>query len=90
MLLVIIRFEIVDVFLGNWVAGKASKKLYAGDKLQNWEQRSLEIYHGIFTKIALVIIPSSVLMIMYLAISKAGLSVFFNECFNTINLSALH
>jgi low affinity Fe/Cu permease len=33
------------------------------------ENHALNIYHGVFTKIALAIIPLSVVMVMYLAIS---------------------
>lgn len=70
--LVVIPLEILDILLGNWIASSASKKLYAGKPLKHWEQKGLDIYHGIFTKAALIIIPLSVLLIMYLATSKTG------------------
>jgi hypothetical protein len=70
--LVVVPLEVADVLLGNWIASTASKKLYAGEPLKNWERYGLEAYHGIFTKIALIVIPLSVLAIMYLATSKAG------------------
>lgn len=73
VLLVIVPLEIVDVLLGNWVASQASGKLHAGKPLKSWETRGLALYHGTFTRIALMVIPVSVLAIMYLAISKAGL-----------------
>lgn len=75
VLLVIVPLEIFDVLLGNWIASTASKKLYAGRPLKSWERYWLEVYHGIFTKIALIIIPLSVLIIMYLATSKTGLDL---------------
>lgn len=72
--LVVMPLEIADVFLGNWIASRASRKLYEGGVLSGWEKAGLKLYHGIFTKIALVVIPLSVLAIMYLATSKAGLN----------------
>lgn len=73
---VVVPLELLDVLLGNWIASKASKKRYAGQSLQRWEQLGLTLYHGAFTKLALVVIPLSVLAIMYLAVSKAELSLF--------------
>lgn len=75
--LVVVPLEIADILLGNWVADRASKKLYAGKALRSWERYGLDIYHGAFTRVALVVIPLSVLIIMYLATSKAGLGTFF-------------
>lgn len=75
VLLVVVPLEIVDVILGNWVASTASSKLYAGKPLSPWEKRGLSLYHGAFTKVALLVIPLSVLIIMYLATSKAALPV---------------
>ena len=72
VLLLVVPLEIADIFLGNWVASRASKKLYSGKALKSWERRGLEIYHGVFTKIALVVIPIAVLLIMYLATGKVG------------------
>lgn len=73
VLFIIVPLEIIDVLLGNWVASQASRKLYAGQSISRWEQSGLEIYHGAFTKTALVIIPISVVVIMYLAMSKSVL-----------------
>lgn len=69
---VIIPLEVVDVLLGNWVANRASRKLYAGNPLKSWEAWGLKLYHGWFTRLALVVIPISVLLVMYLAIGKVG------------------
>ena len=71
--LIIIPLEVVDIVLGNWLAAKASRNLYNGQKLSRREQRWLVIYHGPFTKLAIVIIPLSVILIMYLAVSKSPL-----------------
>ena len=73
VVLVVVPLEILDLFLGNWVASKASAKLYANRPISKWEKAGLDLYHGIFTKIALVVIPLSVLAIMYLATSKSAL-----------------
>ena len=71
--LVIIPLEVVDILLGNWLAAKASKKFYTGLDLTAAEARWLRIYHGPFTKLALLTIPLSVLTVMYLAVSKLPL-----------------
>lgn len=73
VLLIIVPLEVVDIILGNWLASTASKKAYAGTALRSWERRGLEIYHGAFTKIALLVLPITVLLILYLATSKAGI-----------------
>lgn len=73
--LVVVPLELADIALGNWIVSSASKKLYAGKPLKGWERAGLSIYHGIFTKIALLVIPLSVLAIMYLAISKTGFAL---------------
>lgn len=70
--LIVVPLEIADVFLGNWVASAASKKLYSAEPVKSWQRYGLDVYHGIFTKIALLVMPLSVLAIMYLATSKAG------------------
>ncbi|GLQ29989.1 hypothetical protein [Litoribrevibacter albus] len=75
--LLVIPLEIIDVCLGNWIAARASKKLYGGQTVTSWERKGLEIYHGLFTKVALAIIPLAVLGIMYLAISKSTLDTLF-------------
>lgn len=67
----IIPLEIIDIILGNWLAAKASKKYYSGQKLSYWEGKILHYYHGIFTHLAIVLIPTSVLIVMWLAIFKA-------------------
>jgi len=73
VLMVIVPLELIDIVLGNWIARQAATKLYQGKVLRSWERRGLVFYHGIFTKLALVVIPISVIVIMYLAISKVGL-----------------
>ncbi|GAA0342938.1 hypothetical protein GCM10009092_04460 [Bowmanella denitrificans] len=70
VLLIIVPLEVVDILLGNWLTAQASKKLYAGQPMTKWDQRWIDVYHGPFTKIALLVIPISVLMVMYLAVGK--------------------
>ncbi|MDO3387166.1 hypothetical protein QWI17_15065 [Gilvimarinus sp. SDUM040013] len=70
VMLVIVPLEVVDVVLGNWLANSATKKLYAGAVLKPWEQVGLRLYHGAFTKLALLIMPLAVIAVMYLAIGK--------------------
>ena len=70
---IIVPLEIVDVLLGNWLAAKASEKYFSGKNLSAFEQRCLTIYHGLFTKIALLIIPLSVVAVMFIAISKMSI-----------------
>ena len=71
--LIIVPLEIIDIIWGNWLASKASRDLYSGKILKPWQQQALNLYHGLFTKFALIIIPVTVLMVMYLAIGKSGL-----------------
>lgn len=73
--LVLVPLEIVDIALGNWIASSASRKLYAGKPLKRWERNGLALYHGLFTKIAMVVVPLSVMAIMYLAVGKAGFTI---------------
>ena len=70
--LVIVPLEIVDIFLGNWLAAKASKSVHLGIASAQ-QRRWLALYHGPFTKLALLTIPVSVVIVMYLAVSKTPL-----------------
>ncbi len=70
--LIIIPLEVADIVLGNWLANRASGKLFSGQTLTEKEHWAHQFYHGLFTKIALILIPVSVTLIMYLAISKTG------------------
>lgn len=72
VLLVVVPLEVIDVLLGNWIAARASQKRHAGLPLTSWEGIGYAFYHGLFTRVALIVIPISVLCIMYLAISKTG------------------
>ena len=73
VLLVVVPLEIIDVLLGNWIASTASKKLYQGQSIPKWQQKGLALYHGAFTKLALIIIPLAVVAIMFLATSKTNI-----------------
>lgn len=72
---IVIPLEIIDIFVGNWVALKASEKLYAGLEVSTLEAKMLHFYHGLFTKIAIVLIPISVVSIMFIAVSKKALQL---------------
>lgn len=72
---VLVPLELVDIVLGNFMASSASRRLYGGKPVTDGEKRCLDLYHGTFTKIAIVIVPVSVVVIMYLAISKSGLDL---------------
>ena len=65
--------EIVDVLLGNWKAKHWVERRANGLTLSATEQRLLQFYHGTFTKLALLLLPVTVLLIMVLAVSKQGL-----------------
>lgn len=69
---IIIPLEIIDIVLGNWLAAKASAKLSLGTASPK-QVRWLALYHGPFTKLALFVIPTTVVLVMYLAVSKAPL-----------------
>ncbi|GAB1255607.1 hypothetical protein NBRC116494_01090 [Aurantivibrio plasticivorans] len=71
LLIAIIPLEIIDIYLGNWVAMKASSKIANNIDPTSWEKKGLSIYHGIFTKIALSIIPVAVTGIIFLAAGKS-------------------
>ena len=75
ILLIVVPLEVVDVLLGNWIASRAARKLHSGQRLTLWENAGYKFYHGVFTQIALVAIPVSVVGIMYLAISKSSLEL---------------
>ncbi|UTA46601.1 hypothetical protein L1F30_10535 [Simiduia sp. 21SJ11W-1] len=74
VLCIVVPLEIADIALGNWLAAKVTKKLYAGNKTASWERRCLSLYHGAFTKLALAVLPLTLLVIMYLATSKTAIS----------------
>ncbi len=68
--LIIVPLEIVDIALGNWLVSNASKKLFNEQKLTKLEEKAVAFYHGVFTQTALILIPSSTVIVMFLAISK--------------------
>lgn len=71
--LVIIPLEIADIWYGNIKLPKIFSQLNA----QGYEQKSakrLHIYHAYVTRIAIAVIPISVLAIMWLVIAKPSLA----------------
>jgi len=68
--LFVLPLEIFDIWLGNWKLKKLIEKRGHGGMLSEKESRLVHFYHGTFTNIAIVLIPFSVLIIMWLAIAK--------------------
>lgn len=71
--LVIIPLEIADIWYGNIKLPKIFSQLNA----QGYDQQSakrLHIYHAYVTRIAIAVIPISVLAIMWLVIAKPNLA----------------
>ncbi len=70
VLLVIIPLEIIDIWLGNWKVQKLVEKRSSGNTLTGREEGYIQFYHRTFTTIALITIPTSVMAIMWFAITK--------------------
>ena len=62
---IIIPLEIVDIYIGNFKLPKLISEK-GQSKLEHF-------YHGIFTKIAVILLPPSVLAILILAVTKSSL-----------------
>lgn len=73
ILAIIIPLEIVDVWLGNWKVKKLVEKRISGVELTKREGLYIHHYHTTFTRLALVVLPVVVLLIMWLAVSKNGI-----------------
>ncbi|WP_333608914.1 DUF2269 domain-containing protein [Arsukibacterium sp.] len=73
VLLIIVPLEIVDIWLGNWKVKKLTEKRSAGAELSQREQAMINFYHKGFTNLALLTLPLTVLVIMWLAVSKQTL-----------------
>jgi len=73
VLLVIVPLEIVDIWLGNWKVKKLTEKRSAGAALSQREQALISFYHKGFTNLALITLPVTVLVIMWLAVSKQAI-----------------
>ena len=75
VLFAVLPLELIDIVLGNWLAKRASNNYFSGVALTPLEHRILQLYHGAFTKAALVTIPVTVVLIMVLAIGKTPLGI---------------
>lgn len=73
VLLVIVPLEIVDIWLGNWQAKRIVELRSLGHPLSARQEQLLHFYHHSFTKLALLIMPPTILFIMWLAVSKQPL-----------------
>ena len=73
VLLIILPLEIIDIWLGNWVVPKIVRLQADGLPLNARQAQLLHWYHHGFTRLALLILPPTVLLIMWLAVSKQPL-----------------
>lgn len=73
VLLVIVPLEIVDIWLGNWQAKRIVELRSLGHPLSARQEQLLHFYHQGFTKLALFVMPATILLIMWLAVSKQPL-----------------
>ena len=73
VLLIIVPLEIVDIWLGNWKVKRLIAARSAGTALTARQQALVQFYHKGFTNLALITLPVTVLLIMWLAVSKQAL-----------------
>lgn len=73
VLLIIVPLEVVDIWLGNWKVKRLVEKRSGGAELTPFEQGLINFYHKSFTNLALVVLPITVLLIMWMAVSKLPL-----------------
>lgn len=73
VLLLVVPLEIVDIWLGNWKVKQLVSRRSAGAVLSTKEQALIHFYHRGFTWFAVAMLPPTVLLIMWLAVSKQGL-----------------
>jgi len=71
--LLIVPLELVDIWLGNWKVNKLVSRRSAGLELSAREQALVRFYHQGFTWFAIAVLPPTVLVMMWLAVSKQGL-----------------
>ena len=69
----VIPLELIDIWLGNWMAAKVSKKLFKRESVSSFQRNCVHWYHGKFTLLAVIILPPAVLVIMLLAVGKVPL-----------------
>ena len=70
VLLIIVPLEIIDIWLGNWKVKRLIAARSAGTTLTPRQQALVQFYHKAFTNLVLVTLPATVLIIMWLAVSK--------------------
>lgn len=70
IIVVIMPLEIVDIWLGNWKVKQIINKRSIGTTLTATENKMIHFYHRYFTGAAIIILPATVFLIMWLAISK--------------------
>jgi hypothetical protein len=73
ILLLIVPLEILDIWYGNIKLAQIFSRLNEAG-YDTKQTRTLHIYHAFVTRIAIAIIPVSVLAIMWLVIAKPNLA----------------
>lgn len=68
---VLIPFEVVDVYLGNWKLSQFTRRRAAGVPLSQLDHNLVRFYHGPFTWSAIVVLPVTVFVILFLAVAKS-------------------
>lgn len=73
LVLLIVPLEVADIWLGNWKVQQLVNKRIRGQQLSARQQALIHFYHRGFTNLAIVILPITVLLMMWLAVSKQAL-----------------
>ncbi len=73
VLLLIVPLEVVDIWLGNWKVQQLVNRRSLGQELTARQQAIIHFYHRGFTYLAICTLPVTVLLIMWLAVSKQAL-----------------
>lgn len=68
--IVIVPLELVDIWLGNWKLKRLVERRSNGRSLTKPEQNLIRCYHSYFTPAAVIVLPITVFVVMWLAISK--------------------
>lgn len=71
IMFLIIPLELIDIWLGNWKVRRLIEQRNSGRELSTGEYSLIRFYHKEFTYVSLALIPISVALIMWLAISKS-------------------
>lgn len=70
VMLLIVPLEVADIWLGNWKVQQLVNKRIGGQQLTTRQHALIHFYHQGFTYLAILTLPITVLLIMWLAVSK--------------------